>query len=194
MNETRKKYIVYIIFSIGLILGSFIWLFGTRPFVVSGLSMYPTFNSVNENSFFTPFSGDYIFIDIFTYKFIKQPQRLDVIVAKSPVENRFLLKRIIALPGETIELNQSNVYITDTNGVRSKLTELYLNKEKPIVYKNQKVILKDDEYFILGDNRQNSYDSQSYGPIKENNIVARVLIRIHPFSQFEWFPGKIDIQ
>ena len=193
LPDGKKNKIQNIIIIFAVLFGIFFWFYGSRPFVVNGLSMFPTFNTGFSDGELHILSGDYLFIDIFSYNFIVEPGRYDVIVAKSPIENnRFILKRIIGLPGDTIKLQKNTVEITAPDGEIFILDEPYLNEKETIVYKKLISTLGSEEYFIMGDNRQNSLDSRSWGVLPKNNIVGRVLGRIYPFKEAEFFPGTID--
>jgi signal peptidase I len=97
--------------------------------------------------------------------------RFDIIVFKfgSP---SYLIKRIIALPGETIEYINNELYI---NGINEKFAFKVLGTTE-----NFKVVLENDEYFVMGDNRGNSSDSRDFGPIKEDKIVGTPFFTILP--------------
>lgn len=94
----------------------------------------------------------------------------DIVIAKpySNNKNRAVIKRVIGVPGDTIEINENTLYI---NGKKTK--ENYI--KEPMQTKDVQITLKKDEYYLLGDNRNNSIDSRVYGPVKKSNIVAKVL-------------------
>lgn len=154
-----------------------------QPFLVQQTSMLPTFR---------PY--DYIIVDRFSYTFLDEPKRGDVVVFKSTKENgnRYLIKRIIGLPGEKVEIDGTKTTITNIenpNGVI--LNELYVENEDA---RTKKIMnLGPDEYFMMGDNRPLSYDSRQIGAIKRDQIVGKTLIRLYPFSQVGLFPGKVDV-
>jgi signal peptidase I len=148
-------------------------LFVLEPHSVSGSSMDNTFKD-----------GDYVLVDKISYKF-SEPEAGDVVVFNPPAAakntSRFI-KRIIAVPGENIEVKENKTYI-DSKEV----------KESFIDYPSQKtskeVLLKTDEYFVMGDNRYVSFDSRYWGPIVKNEIQGRVLVRLYPFNKISLFPG-----
>lgn len=193
LSDSSKNKIHTIVIVCSVVFGIGFWLYGARPFVVNGLSMFPSFNydfAENKNHIL---SGDYIFIDIFSYTFLEEPKRFDVIVARSPIENkRFILKRIIGLPGDTIMLEKNIVKITSPSGKTMTIEEPYVYKKETIVYKNLISVLGPEEYFIMGDNRSNSLDSRSWGSLPKNKIVGKALGRVYPFKYAEFFPGSID--
>lgn len=154
-------------------------LFIFQPFFVKGQSMEPNF----EN-------GDYLFVDEISYR-IKEPQRGEVVVFKYPndVSQRYI-KRIIGLPGETIEVKNGQV------DVFSKTGEKILNEEKYIpqgvlTLGDVKMTLEEDEYFVLGDNRSASSDSRRWGPVPKEDIIGRVFFRVWPIADLTAFGAPI---
>lgn len=154
-----------------------------QPFLVQQTSMVPTFE---------PY--DYIIVDRFTYAFFEEPKRGDVVVFKSGPENgnRYLIKRIIGLPGEKVTIDgTSTTIVNSTHPEGFKLDETYIkNKDE----RTKKVTtLGADEYFMMGDNRPLSLDSRQIGPIKRTQIIGRTLVRLYPFTQISLFPGSVDV-
>ncbi|NWG16947.1 MAG: signal peptidase I [Chloroflexi bacterium] len=108
-----------------------------------------------------------------------QPQRGDIVVFNAtdtrPGEPP-LIKRLIGLPGETLEIRDGAVYI---NGV--ELDEPYLNEPCSLSRCKDRVwVLASDEYFFMGDNRNHSHDSRAFGPIHRNQIIGRAIVRYWP--------------
>ena len=168
----------------GILTAVFAWFFGFRPFLVNGISMYPTFNAPAKNSTFSFITGDYLIIDAFSYRFLKEPKRLDVVVARSPIEpRRHLLKRIIGLPNEQVRLFGNTVEITTQDNRTFILHESYINQEETISYKNQTIQLGNNQYFLLGDNRTNSLDSRVWGALTRDKIIGHVILRLYPFDK-----------
>ena len=139
---------------------------------VDGASMEPTL-----------YNGDNLIVDKISYRF-KDPKRFDIIVFPPKYEQDvFYIKRIIGLPGETVQIDESgNIYI---NG--EILQENYgkeIIRQDKIGIAAEPVVLGKDEYFVMGDNRNNSTDSRSplVGNIKRSDIVGRAWVRIWPFS------------
>lgn len=150
-----------------------------QPFFVKGQSMEPSFES-----------GDYLIIDEISYR-LRTPERGEVVVFKNPQnQNQRFIKRIVGLPGETVELKDGKVAIT-ANFKKFILDEsAYLPvhiRTDPKLFRN--ITLEKDEYFVLGDNRLNSSDSRIFGPLPRENIIGRVIFRPWPFSAL----AKIEI-
>jgi signal peptidase I len=147
-----------------------------QPFVVKGDSMEPNYHS-----------GDYLIIDELSYK-LRDPQRGEVIVFKYPLNPSLkYIKRIIALPNETIELKNGEVYVSRAGSQPTKIDEnLYINDKTREAWKNMidysSLTLKSNEYFVMGDNRNFSSDSRVWGVLPTNDITGRVLLRISPLE------------
>jgi signal peptidase I len=158
--------------------------FIATPYIVSGASMEHTF----ENH-------DYLIIDRITYD-ISSPQRGDVIVFGLPQEpSRDLIKRVVGLPGETVEISGNTPTVTITNAEHPQgftLDEPYLTAENYGGATNIKVTLGADQYFVLGDNRKVSADSRLWGILPRRDIVGRVLLRLFPFTAVNILPGKAN--
>ncbi|MFY9461605.1 MAG: signal peptidase I [Candidatus Sungiibacteriota bacterium] len=146
--------------------------FIAQPFIVKGASMVPTF----ENQ-------EYLVIDELSY-FLREPERGEVIVFRYPLDTRqFFIKRIIGLPGETVEIGDGKVKISSADGKDGQiLDESYISKELR-TDGNVKVTLGKEDYFVLGDNRSQSSDSRIWGVLPRSLITGRALIRAWPVSR-----------
>ena len=149
-----------------------------QPFYVKGASMEPNF-----------YDHEYLIIDEISYRF-SEPKRGDIVVFKYPRDPRqFFIKRIIGLPGETLKIENGLVYIT-AGEVTNVLSEEYLqsNTETRLPISGySETILKNDEYFLLGDNRDQSLDSRIFGPVKRDFIIGRTWLRGWPFNRLTLF-------
>lgn len=139
-----------------------------QPFLVKGDSMIPSFHN-----------GDYLIVDELSYKF-RNPERGDVIVLKFPYDpSQRFIKRIVGLPGETLEIKDGKVvvYHPDSKDAFVLDESAYLSGAVQTPG-SVKVQLKEGEYFMLGDNREFSSDSRSWGPLQEKYVVGRMLWRV----------------
>lgn len=150
-----------------------------QPFIVSGASMDPTFKT-----------GEYLIVDQVTYNF-HEPRRNDVIVFKYPKDTEtFFIKRIIGLPGEKVTADRGKITIINTENPEGFLLEDEYVTENHRTTETFSILLDDDEYFVMGDNRAESSDSRLWGPLEEKFIVGRPLARLLPLSKVSVFPGR----
>jgi len=141
-----------------------------QPFFVRGQSMEPAF----EN-------GDYLIIDEISYYF-RGPQRGEVVVFKYPNDpSQRYIKRIIGLPGETIEIKSGQVLIYNQEGSQILDESGYLASSVQ-TSGSSKIFLDQNEYFVLGDNRYASSDSRRWGALPQENIIGRVFARAWPLT------------
>jgi signal peptidase I len=147
-----------------------------QPFIVSGASMAPTFES-----------GQYLIIDEVSY-FFRSPERGEVIVFRFPDNpSKFFIKRIIGLPKETITIDNDGVKIKTDQGETFYIQEPYAHGRG---ISQSTIKLADNEYFVLGDNRPVSSDSRVWGPVNAKLIKGRAWLRLFPIATFDIHPGK----
>ena len=115
--------------------------------------------------------GDIMILDIMKYRF-HEIQRFDIVVVKA--EKEWIIKRVIGLPGETVEYKDNTLYI---NGKEKK--DVYGNGDT----ENFKVKVPNGSYYVLGDNRKISLDSRYFGPFKKKDIIGKTNLTIFPFSR-----------
>lgn len=170
-----REYIILI--GTSLLMVFLVRTFIAQPFVVNGSSMEPTFHT-----------NEYLIVDQLSYE-IGSPSRGDVIIFRYPlIPSRFFIKRVIALPGETIKISGSKVEIkTSDEAEFFTLEEPYVEFEKESF---SETTLANDEYFVMGDNRLASLDSRSWGPLKDSFVVGRAFLRLFPPSKVDFLPGS----
>jgi signal peptidase I len=151
-----------------LVLALVVHLFLAQATIVFGKSMEPNLHERQR-----------LIIDKVSYR-LHPPQRNDIVVINKPDMDEMLVKRIVGLPGETIEIYKGTVYIDG-----EPLPELFPHDHG--IYSMPPVTLGPLNYFVLGDNRDNSNDSRSFGPVKREYILGRVWIRYWPFNQLTQF-------
>jgi len=143
--------------------------FIAQPFLVSGSSMEPGFSN-----------GNYLLVDELTYRF-RNPERGEVVVFKYPKDtSSYFIKRIIGLPGETVEVKNGQVGIM-SGGLPQTLREPYVLQKMDVADFTK--TLGPDEYFVMGDNRNFSFDSRSWGPLPKDDLVGVVRFRLWPVSE-----------
>jgi signal peptidase I len=142
--------------------------FAVQAVHVEGLSMWATLDD-----------NDYLIANKIDYR-LHPPQRGDIIILRPPTDNsKDFIKRIIALPGEKILISEGYVYI---NG--RKLDEPYLPDAWVVLNNFPAKVMGPNEYFVMGDNRNRSQDSRTFGPITKDRIDGRAWFRIWPLPRF----------
>ena len=191
VKEFIKETLYIVVLSLVIVLP--IRTYIAQPYIVSGASMDNTYQN-----------GNYLIVDEISYKF-ETPKRGEVIVFKAPskalalqnlpvTKTVYYIKRIIGLPGETVEINGDVVKIYNKeNPDGMVLTEPYVNIDvsvpSPFSSIKLKVTLNDGEYFVMGDNRHNSSDSRLWGVLPGKNIVGKTFLRLFPFTEISVSPG-----
>ena len=180
VKKTKKKdegFWKFTIIMLVIFLG--IRFFVAEPFLVSGASMDPNFAT-----------NDYLIIDELSYK-LEAPQRGDVIVLRPPVDpSKYFIKRIVALPGERIVVGNKQTYIYNKEHPTG-----FLLDEPYVKFGSDKVAdvtLGSTEYFVMGDNREVSFDSRSWGVLQRNEITGKAFLRLYPFAKIGLFPGGLE--
>ena len=155
--------------------------FLVQPFFVNGASMEENFHD-----------GDYILIDEISYRF-REPVRGDIVVFRFPNDQReFFVKRVIALPGETVEIKNNTVKIFNKEFPQGKTLDEtgYLSPQQETRGSIRKT-MDDNEYYVLGDNRLHSSDSRYWGPVNRSLVTGRGFARPPPISKAEFFDDPL---
>ena len=178
MSDRTKSIISNVLYIAAVLLISFLIVrfVGQRTEVI-GSSMVPTLQDGNQ-----------LITDKISYRF-GDPKRFDIIVFPHEPDHEFYIKRIIGMPGETVEIGQDGtIYI---NG--EVLEENYgYGETQPQEIAGEKIVLSEDEYFVMGDNREVSLDSRyaEVGNIPRSIIIGRAWLRLYPFDEFGLLTGK----
>lgn len=152
-------------------------MFVAQPFIVSGASMEETF-----------FHNEYLILDQISYH-LGQPERGDVAIFRYPQDpSKFFIKRIIGIPGDTVVIEGDQISIineTYPDGV--ELDEPYIKEMNTATFLTE--TLGEREYFVMGDNRNESSDSRVWGVLQEEKIIGRAFLRLFPPNTVSVFPG-----
>lgn len=139
--------------------------FIAQPFLVSGASMEPNFQN-----------GNYLIIDEVTYRF-REPERGEVVVFRYPKDpSTYFIKRIIGVPGDRVVVRSSEVWVYRDGKEVFHETGTVGGVDKTLIA---------DEYFVLGDNRYNSFDSRNWGPVLKKYIIGIARVRVFPINEFQ---------
>lgn len=177
MYFNKKIYQIFLGYCVLLIffIAVFQFIFNIGRVTPPGLSMLPLFKS-NERHL--------------VLKWWIKITRYDIVVVREPDrDDRLLIKRVIGIPGDTLEIRQGFVFV---NGV--KLPEPYLKSSKQRGVENyilrsgsSRINIPPKFYFVMGDNRSNSHDSRNFGPVYEKNIQGKIICIFWPLSHFKIF-------
>jgi signal peptidase I len=164
-----KEILMYtIVVLAAVVLATLIRVFIFEPFIVPSPSMDPTLKV-----------GDKVIINKIAYR-VGSIERGDIVAFHSPLEEKDLVKRAVAVEGDEITLtSEGEIYI---NGER--ITESYIPADQAASYINQTVTLEEDEVFVMGDNRNNSFDSRYFGAIPEEDVFGEFMVIYWPPSRW----------
>lgn len=166
-----------VVIALAIIIPVRLYLF--QPFYVKGASMEPTF-----------YDNEYLIINEIDYRF-REPKRGDVVVLKYPKDpSQFFIKRVIGLPGETLEFHNGTVVIVNAEHPDgAELDESAYLDPNVQTSGGAPVTLAEGEYFVMGDNRPSSLDSRSsiLGPVTRSSFVGHAWFRVWPFTRMNAF-------
>ncbi len=176
-NESPKHFLLWLV-SVMVII-KLLQIILIQPFMVDGGSMLPNFTD-----------KDIILVDKLTYK-LQSPKRGDVVVFKfkkegSTLNGKYFVKRLVALPGDRIIVNNGSTTIITEKGETIKADESFVKYVDRT--KNVNLVLSKDKYFVMGDNRAGSYDSRAWGPVELSQISGRAIVEL--FNNFSIFPQR----
>ena len=177
MNKTVRSIISNVLYIAAVLLFSFLSVryVGQRTEVI-GSSMVPTLEDGNQ-----------LITDKITYRF-REPERFDIVVFPHGPNNEYYIKRIIGMPGETVEISEDGTIYIDGE----VLEEDYGYGNTTPQEMSGGITLSEDEYFVLGDNREVSLDSRyaEVGNVPRSIIIGRAWLRLYPFDQFGLLTDK----
>lgn len=153
-----------------LALAVVIHLFLAQATVVYGSSMQPVLREKQR-----------LVVDKLTYRF-REPTRNDIIVLDLDTVDEMLVKRVIGLPGETIDIRAGNIYINN-EPLREQLAH---ELSRPPLFPHP-IELGPSEYYVLGDNRSNSNDSRAFGSVQRHEVVGKIWLRYWPLTELKFF-------
>ncbi|MCR5025619.1 MAG: signal peptidase I [Lachnospiraceae bacterium] len=173
MNKVLKELFSTVLYLLVVFALTFLFItFVAQRTEVSGESMVPTLQD-----------QDSLLVDKLSYRFT-EPKRFDIVIFPYHYgNNQYFIKRIIGLPGESVRIDEEgNIYINGELLEEDYGAEVILDPGRA----QTEVMLGDDEYFVMGDNRNHSMDSRdiSVGNIAKKDILGKAFIRIYPFSTF----------
>ncbi|MES2930332.1 MAG: signal peptidase I [Patescibacteria group bacterium] len=151
--------------------------FVAQPFVVNGESMFPTFDN-----------GQYLIVDELSY-IIGEPERGDVVIFRYPKDpSRYFIKRVIGLPNEEVSISGGTVTVFNKDSEKGFiLSEPYLNEN----FRTEGTYTTgNDEYFVMGDNRNASSDSRLWGILPRKLMIGRAYLRLLPVKSMSYLPGE----
>ena len=181
------------IFVLAFIIIAPIRMFLFQPFFVQGASMEPNFENneyliINELGYKeTPVGIKDN--NLFTVGDFKEFKRQDIAVFKYPKDpSKFFIKRVIGLPSEKIEIKNGKIKLYNTENPEGFLLDESAYLDKKVFTQGDVVLqLKDNEYFMMGDNRPYSSDSRSWGPVPKEDIIGNVIFRAWPLNRINIF-------
>jgi len=168
-NKILKEFLRYaIVILVAIISATLIRIFIFEPFIVYDHCMEPNLKV-----------ADKVIINKLAYKF-GAVKRGDIVAFHSPLEQKDLVKRVIAVEGDEITLtSEGEIFISG-----EKISESYLPDNQNISYVNQSIVVSEGEVFVMGDNRNNSFDSRFFGTIAEDDIFGGFVIIYWPPSRW----------
>lgn len=151
----------------------FVYLLIMQPHKIQGDSMEPNFH---EN--------EYLLTDKLSYRF-GDPQRGDVIVFKAPPSYRDeYIKRIMAIPGDKVEIISGKLFVNEQPAIEEFLPDGSITNPGQFLTDNEAVVVPDNAYFVMGDNRNHSLDSRSFGFVGRDKITGKAWFVYWPPQDF----------
>lgn len=156
-----------------LALGVVLYLILVTPHEVDGRSMFPTYKD-----------GQYLIANKLVYK-LTDPKHGDVVIFKR-TETQDYIKRVLAVPGDTIAVKSGALYVNDEKVDESEYLDGVITAEGAYAREGITFTVPEDQFFVAGDNRPHSSDSRAFGPIKREDIKGRAWFVFYPFDDFHF--------
>ena len=158
-----------VVFAVSIFL--FIYLLVLQPHKIKGESMEPNFHD-----------GEFLLTDKVTYRF-GEPKRGDVIVFKAPPDyNDEFIKRVIGVPGDEVRVQEGKIYVNGQELKEDYIPESTTTKSSRFATEGKALVVPEDSLFVLGDNRDHSLDSRSFGFIEDQFISGRAWLVYWPVA------------
>lgn len=156
-----------------------VYLFIAQFHKVQGNSMVPTLHT-----------GDYLITEKVSYRF-RNPKVGEIIVLQNPKnESQDFIKRIIAVPGDTIKISNNTVYLNGQPLPENYLPVGTITRSGAFLVEDSLVKVANNQYFVFGDNRAHSSDSRDWGPVTKEEIVGRAFFRYYPLPDISLLTNK----
>jgi signal peptidase I len=150
-----------------------VYLFVFQPNQVKGSSMVGTLHD-----------GEYLLTDKLTYRWMRQPERGDIVVFRAPENEKYdFIKRVIALPGDSVSLTEGKIYVNGNPVNEYYLAPALQTRAGAFLKNDQQYIVPEGGYMVMGDNRSYSSDSREWGPVPRENIIGRAWFRYWPLTK-----------
>jgi signal peptidase I len=134
--------------------------------------------------------GEWVMVNYWSYRF-GSPQRGDVVVFRPPITIQgadYLIKRIIAIPGDTISISATEVFVNGKLLNEPYLAPLPVGGVQTVTGVVSDLKMGKDEYWVMGDNRRDSLDSRSFGVVKRQNLLGKAEVVAWPLTELKWLP------
>lgn len=156
-----------------------VYLFIAQFHKVQGNSMVPTLHT-----------EDYLITEKVSYRF-RNPKAGEIIILQNPRnESQDFIKRIIAVPGDTIKISNNIVYLNGQSLPENYLPVGTITRSGAFLTENSLVKVASNQYFVFGDNRAHSSDSRDWGPVTKEEIVGRAFFRYYPLPDISLLTNK----
>lgn len=202
-NQSWTSFVLETVVLVALVL--FIRFYIFQFFRVSGPSMCPTLNMLDEKCEYG--KGEFIFVNEFLYNFVRDPQFGEIVVFHPPHKDEYYIKRVLGTAGDTIQIKDGNLYLTNDKFENYLLDESYLsavNQGQTQVFGEDTFTVPQNHILLFGDNRSKSFDARQcynmsgcdgkHSPfVPLENIQGKASFVIWPFSKIRWIENEYKL-